>query len=249
MSVKRHKTAAGYEIAYQQSAGEGLGVVFIHGFRSDMEGGKATELHAFCDQHGIPFTRFDIFAHGVTGGDFLDYTIGHGVRDTLEILDHVATGDQMLVGSSMGGWIMLCAALERKHQVRGVVGIAAAPDFTEHVPALLSPEERAMLEEEGVVWRDSHYGAPLATTKNLLEEARNHLLLDHPVPLGMPLHLLHGQRDVDVPWQLSMQLAETVAGGEVEVSLVKDGDHRLSRPQDIELLKDAVHRMHRRLTA
>ena len=250
MTTKHHKTASGYEIAYQQSKGEGVGVVFIHGFRSDMEGSKAVELHAFCDTHNIPFTRFDIFAHGVTGGDFLDYTIGHGVRDTLEMLDHVATGDQILVGSSMGGWIMLCAALERKQQVRGLIGVAAAPDFTERFPSKMTPEERKTIEEEGVIWRNSDYwGKSVPTTKNLLDEGKNHLLLDHPIPLDMPVHLLHGQHDEDVPWQHSMQVAETITGGDVQVTLVKDGDHRLSRPQDMEILKDTLSRMHRRLTA
>lgn len=244
MTIKHHKTAEGYEIAYQQSKGEGVSVVFIHGFRSDMEGSKAVELHAFCDAHNIPFTRFDIFAHGATGGDFIEYTIGHGVRDTLEILDHVATGDQILVGSSMGGWIMLCAALERKHQVRGLIGIAAAPDFTERFPSKMTPEELKQMNEEGVIWRESVYwGKSVPTTKNLLDEGKNHLLLDHPIPLDIPIHLLHGQCDEDVPWQLSMQVSETVTSSAVEVTLVKDGDHRLSRPQDMEILKDAVLRM------
>ncbi len=249
MTIKHHKTAAGYDIAYQHSKGAGVGVVFIHGFRSDMEGGKAVELHAFCDTHNIPFTRFDIFAHGVTGGDFADYTIGHGVHDTLEILDHVATGDHILVGSSMGGWVMLRLALERKHQVRGLIGIAAAPDFTERFPEKMTPEERKQMEEEGCIWRDSPYwGKPVITTQKLLDEGKNHLLLDHPIPLDIPIHLLHGQRDTDVPWQLSMQVAETVTSRAVEVTLVKDGDHRLSRPQDMELLKESLLRMHRKFT-
>jgi pimeloyl-ACP methyl ester carboxylesterase len=249
MAVKHHKSEAGYQIAYQHTKGEGVGVVFIHGFRSDMEGSKAVELQALCEKHNIPFTRFDIFAHGVTGGDFLEYTIGHGVRDTLEILDHVATGDQILVGSSMGGWIMLCAALERKHQVRGLIGIAAAPDFTERFPSKMTPEELKQINEEGVIWRMSEYwGKSVPTTKNLLDEGRNHLLLDHPIPLDIPVHLLHGQRDEDVPWQLSMQVMETLTSSAVEVTLVKDGDHRLSRPQDMEILKDAVLRMQRMFT-
>ena len=249
MTTKHHRSQSGYDIAYQRHEGEGVGVVFIHGFRSDMEGSKAVELHQLCAAHNIPFTRFDIFAHGVTGGDFLDYTIGHGVRDTLEILDHVATGDQILVGSSMGGWIMLCAALERKHQVRGLIGIAAAPDFTERFPAKMTPEERKTIAEEGVIWRHSPYwGKSVPTTKNLLEEGRNHLVLDHPIPLDIPIHLLHGQRDTDVPWQLSMQISETVTSSDVEISLIKDGDHRLSRPQDMEILKNAVLRMQKKLT-
>ena len=126
-------SSSGQPIAYHQVKGEGMGVVFCGGFRSDMTGSKALALQEWCEKESIPYTRFDYFAHGATGGAWESFTIGQALHDTLDILDHVATGDQLLVGSSMGGWVALLAALERRHQVKGMVGIAAAPDFTERI--------------------------------------------------------------------------------------------------------------------
>jgi pimeloyl-ACP methyl ester carboxylesterase len=248
MTTRFYPSPSGYPIAFEQSAGEGVGVVFIHGFRSDKNGSKALALHGFCQEHNIPFTRFDCFAHGETKGDFLKFTIGHALADTLEILDHVATGPQILIGSSMGGWVMLCAALERKAQILGLIGVAAAPDFTESFPTKMTPEERLQMEEEGVIWRMSEYwGREVPTTKQLFEEAKAHLLMDHPIPYDGLVHLLQGQRDEDVPWPLALEIAEKLTSPAVNVTFIKDGDHRLSRPEDMRLLFASLVKMRENL--
>lgn len=237
-SIEFFQTKRGTNIAYRKQQGEGAGVVFLSGFKSDMEGTKAEALAAFCTEKNIPFTRFDYFAHGQTGGDFLHFSISHALDDTLDILDNIATGPQILVGSSMGGWLMLLAALQRREQVRGLIGIAAAPDFTEELMfAQFSPEMRATLEEDGVVYVPSDYGyEDYPITKLLIEDGRAHLLLDDSIPLEMPIALLHGQRDADVPWEFALRITQCTTGEQVSVHLVKDGDHRLSRPEDISLL-------------
>ena len=210
-----------------------------------MESTKATVLAEWCAEQGIAFTRFDYFAHGKSDGDFKEFTIGGAIADALEMLDHVATGDQMLVGSSMGGWVALHAALERKHQVRGLVGVAAAPDFTEKLMyARLSPEQRKEIEEEGLIWAHSDYfNNDYPITKNFIHEARNHLLLDDVIALEKPVHLIHGQEDVDVPWQTSLQIAEKLMSTEVTMTLIKDGDHRLNRPSDLAWLMEALRHL------
>ena len=235
----------GQRLAYRQLAGKGpLGVTFIHGFRSDMQSTKATALAEWCAARDIPFTAFDCFAHGQSEGDFMEYTISRGLESTLEMLDHVARGDQILVGSSMGGWLALLAARERRGQVRGMVGIAAAPDFTEDMWLRhMTPEHRATVESEGVLWVPSDYGSDYPITHRLILDGRNHLLLDDVIGLDIPIHLIQGQQDADVPWETALRIAKAVTSDEVTLHLVKDGEHRLSRPQDLALLFHAVERL------
>jgi pimeloyl-ACP methyl ester carboxylesterase len=242
MQPQFHTTAAGYKLAYRQQAGEGeLGILFCSGFRSDLNSTKATAMAEWCAERKIPFTAFDYFAHGQSEGDFMDYTIGKGLESTLEILDHIATGPQILIGSSMGGWIGLHAARERKYQVKGFIGIAAAPDFTEDMYLHhMTPEQRKTLEAEGVIWVPSDYGSDYPITKRFIEDGREHLLLDDMIPLEIPMHLIQGQQDAEVPWQTALKIAERVMGDEVIVTLVKDAEHRLSRPQDLALLYNAT---------
>lgn len=232
-------------IAYRQQHGAGaLGVTFIHGFRSDMASTKATAMAEWCAANNVPFTAFDCFAHGSSDGDFMEYTIGKGLESTLHILDEVARGPQVLVGSSMGGWLALLAARERKGQVRGLVGISAAPDFTEDIWLReMKPEHRATVESEGVLWVPSDYGSDYPITHQFILDGREHLVLTDVLGLEIPIHLLHGQQDREVPWETALKIAERVIGDEVIVTLVKDGEHRLSRPQDLALLFDAVQKM------
>lgn len=241
MQHSTHTTSTGHRIAYRQQAGEGgVGVTFFCGFRSDMQSTKATALAQWCAAQNIPFTCFDYFAHGQSDGDFMDYTIGRGLEDALEILDHIATGPQIIVGSSMGGWIGLHAAMQRKRQVVGFVGIAAAPDFTEQMRLLMNAEQRASYENEGVVWVPSDYGSDYPITRALIENGRELLLLEDTILLDIPVHLLQGQQDAEVPWSTAITIAERLMGEDVAVTLVKDAEHRLSRPQDLELLFGAV---------
>ena len=212
--------------------------MFLPGFRSDMTGDKATALAAFCAERGQAMLRFDYSGHGASGGRFEDGTIGRWTDDALAVIDRLTEGPLILVGSSMGGWIALLAALARPDRVAALIGIAAAPDFTEALMwQAMTVEQRATLMRDGVMHRPSQYGEPYPITRALIEDGRTQLLLNAPIALDCPVRLLHGQDDPDVPWELALRIAERVTGPDVQVILVKDGDHRLSRPQDLALLR------------
>ncbi len=224
-------------LAYRAIDGKGPGVVFLGGFHSDMTGSKAAYLAEWCAARGRAFLRFDYSGHGVSGGRFEAGTIGRWAEDASAVLTALTEGPQVRIGSSMGGWIALLLALRHPGRVSGLIGIAAAPDFTEELMWAQFPAEiRARIEREGAWTRPSAYGDGYPITRALIEDGRNHLLLNGPIALDMPVRLLHGQDDPDVPWQHSLRLAERLAGTDVEVTLIKDGDHRLSRPQDLSLL-------------
>jgi len=232
----------GASIAYHTRAGKSPGVMFLGGFRSDMTGTKAMALDAHCRATGRAYTRFDYFAHGQSSGRFEDGTIGRWAEDAIAVLDQVAQGPQVLVGSSMGGWIMLLAALKRPERVRALVGIAPAPDFTTAlIPERWPPERLAELKEKGVLYLPSQYDEqPYPYTWKLIEDGNRHLVLDKPLAFAGPVRLLHGMADPDVPWRHSLKLVEALAGGDVAVTFIKDGDHRLSREPDIARLLATV---------
>jgi len=231
----------GIELAWALLPGRAPTVVFLPGFRSDMTGDKATALAAFCAERGQACLRLDYSGHGTSGGRFEDGTIGRWAGDALTVIDRQSEGPLLLVGSSMGGWIALLAALERKERIAGLVGIAAAPDFTESLMwQAMTFEQRSALMDEGVLYAPSQYGEPYLITRGLIEDGRSHLLLQAPIALDCPVRLLHGQCDPDVPWQTALRIAEQVNGTDVQVTLVKDGDHRLSRPQDLAVLMRTV---------
>ena len=219
-------------------------VVFLTGFRSDMTGAKALHLEAHCARAGRAFLRFDYRGHGASGGRFEDGCIGDWRDDALAVLDEAVTGPLVLVGSSMGGWIMLLMALARPERVRGLVGIAPAPDFTRDLIApRLTTDQAAALARDGVILAPSAYGEPTPITARLLADGERHLLLDRPIPFRGPVHLVHGQMDPDVPWQTSLRLAGCLESAAVTVELVKDGDHRLSRDEDLRRIAAAVDRV------
>jgi pimeloyl-ACP methyl ester carboxylesterase len=231
----------GVKLAYAHLPGRLPIVVFLPGFSSDMTGAKATALAAFCAARGQALLRLDYSGHGASGGAFTDGTIGRWTEDALCVIDRVTQGPLLLVGSSMGGWIALLVALARPNRIAALAGIAAAPDFTERLMwDAMTVEERHRLMREGVLTVPSPYGDPQRITRALIEEGRSHLLLGAPVPLACPVRLLHGQRDEDVPWELALRLAEQIEGEDVQVTLIKDGDHRLSRPADLALLSRTV---------
>ncbi|MBV9251503.1 MAG: alpha/beta hydrolase, partial [Acetobacteraceae bacterium] len=208
--------------------------MFLPGFRSDMNGDKATNVAAFCAERGHAILRFDYSGHGASGGRFENGTIGRWAADTLAAIDRLTEGKLVLVGSSMGGWIALLTALVRPERVAALVGIAAAPDFTEALMwNAMSFEERTKLMRDGVMHVPSQYGEPTPITRALIEDGRKHLLLPLPIALNCPVRLLHGQADPDVPWEMALRIAEQVTSADVQVVLVKDGDHRLSRPRDL----------------
>ncbi len=232
----------GATIAYHRIPGQGRnaapGVVFLHGLMSDMTGGKALHVEAFCRAQGRAFVRFDSFGHGRSSGVFTDGTVGRWADDAVSVLDRLTEGPQVLVGSSLGAWIMLLAALRRPHRVAGLIGIAAAPDFTEDLmPNLLTPEQKAALERDGKVDLPSDYGDPPYTfTRRLLDEGRDHLVLRRPIALDVPARFIHGLKDKDVPWETSLRAVEAMQSDDAALILVKDGDHRLSEPRNLERL-------------
>jgi pimeloyl-ACP methyl ester carboxylesterase len=232
----------GATIAYHRMHGEVPGIVFLGGYRSDMTGTKALFLEDYCRRRGRAYVRFDYFGHGASSGDFALGTIARWRDDAVAIIDSLASGPQILVGSSMSGWVMLLAALARRKRIAGLVGIAGAPDFTEELLwPRLSPAQRQEIEERGRIVLPSDFDpAGYLYTRALVEDGRRHLLLGGPIPLDIPLRLPHGMRDASVPWQLSLRLADRVAGDDVTVALVKDGDHRLSRPSDLTLLAQTL---------
>jgi len=232
----------GATIAYHRLEGASPGIVFLGGYRSDMAGTKALFLDDYCRRRGRAYLRFDYFAHGASSGDFALGTIGRWRDDAIAVIDSLTEGPQILVGSSMGGWIMLLAALARPARIAGLVGIAAAPDFTrELLPVRLSPEQRRELDERGAIVLPSDYDpAGYPYTKALVEDGNRHLLLGAPIPIEVPVRLLHGLADASVPWQLSLRLAERLTGRDVALTLVKDGDHRLSTPADLARLAQTL---------
>jgi pimeloyl-ACP methyl ester carboxylesterase len=230
----------GVELAWAHLPGSGPTVVFLPGFGSDMAGEKATTLAAFCAATGKPMLRLDYSGHGASGGVFTNGTIGQWAEDARIVIDAMTTGELLLVGSSMGGWIALLLARAWPERVAGIVGIAAAPDFTERMKQAMTAEENATLARDGMLVRPSQYGDPYRITRRLLEDGRHHLLLSGKIPLRCPVRLLHGQQDDAVPWQLALTVADLLESTEVQVTLVKDGDHRLSRAQDLLLLRRTV---------
>ncbi|MBI3419771.1 MAG: alpha/beta hydrolase [Proteobacteria bacterium] len=229
------------DLAYRQD-GKGTakvpGLLFLPGFFSDMTGTKASFLAEKAEACGRVLTRFDYSGHGFSGGRFEEGSIGDWLFDAQAILDNVAEGPQILVGSSMGGWIMLLLAMARPERVKGLVGIAASPDFTEElVWKKLSPTLQKEMRAKGVIYEPSEYeqgGIPY--TMRLVEEGRNHLLLNKPIPVRCPVRLIQGMQDEDVPWGWALRIAQQLESKDLCITLVKEGDHRLSRPEDLELL-------------
>jgi pimeloyl-ACP methyl ester carboxylesterase len=227
----------GVRLAANVTEGRAPTLVFLPGFMSDMTGDKATALDAWCRARDRACLRLDYSGHGQSGGRFVDGTIGHWTTDALFLIDRLAGERILLVGSSMGGWIALNAALARPERVAGLIGIAAAPDFTEDLMwSGMAPAARAALLRDGELRVPSAYGGEQIITRALIEDGRTRLLLRGPIQLSCPVRLLHGMRDADVPWAMALRLADQLQSQDVRVTLIKDGDHRLSRPQDIALL-------------
>lgn len=238
--------APGRTIAYRRIAARpGVRlpeVVFLGGFMSDMMGRKAEALSEFCAGRGQGFLRFDHFAHGQSSGTMEDATVGGWVEDASRVLDRLTEGPLVLVGSSMGGWVMLLTALARSNRIHGLIGLAAAPDFTEElVWNAYTPEEQAKLMREGKIVEPSPYTErPYVFTRALIEDGRRHLLLNGPIAIAAPVRLIHGMKDRDVPYKTALRLAEHLVSTDVTVTLIKDADHRLSRDEDLALIADTV---------
>ncbi len=229
----------GTQLAYILTEGRQPTLVFLPGFMSDMAGEKATMLAAHASALGHASLRLDYSGHGTSGGQFIAGTIGRWTQDVLFLIDTLTDGPIVLVGSSMGGWIALLAARARPDRVAALVGVAAAPDFTETLMwAGMDGATRATLMQDGLLRVPSAYGGEQIITRALIEDGRHHLLLGAPIPVTCPVRLLHGQQDPDVPWQTALQIADRLDSANVRVTLVKDAGHRLSREADLALLRD-----------
>ena len=226
------------KIAYQQTDTDksGVGVMFCGGFRSDMTGTKAQALAEWARARATPFTRFDYFGHGASTGAFTDGTMSQWRGDIPHVLDELCAGPQILIGSSFGGWLSLMAALDRPEKVAGLLLIAPAVDMTERLMwDRFSEKAREKLKREGLIYDPSEYnpeGYPISQA--LIEDGRQHLMLGQTIELDIPVRILHGQKDDAVPWQLSLELAEQLTSQNVEMQFLKDGDHRLSEPAQID---------------
>jgi pimeloyl-ACP methyl ester carboxylesterase len=229
------------KIAVRARAGGSPGLLWLSGFNSDMQGTKALALDAWAAEQVRACVRFDYSGHGISGGAFIDGTIGRWLEECTAVFDRFCDGPQVVIGSSMGGWLALLLAREiarRRGQSRanlaGLVLIAPAPDFTEELMWKgFSPEVRQEIETKGVWLRPSQYGEPYPITRALIEEGRNHLLLGSTIEVGCPVRILQGAQDPDVPWQHAFALAHRLPSDDVVLTMIQDGDHRLSRPQDI----------------
>jgi pimeloyl-ACP methyl ester carboxylesterase len=219
------------------------GLVFAGGFRSHMRGTKAEFLDGYAARRGLAYLRFDPLGHGESSGRFEAGTIGRWIADLIAVLA-LTEGPQILVGSSMGAWLACHAARALPGRIAALVGIAPALDFTERLirPAL-TPALAATLARDGVIEVPSDYGEPTPIARALIEEGSRHLLLDGPIALAMPVRLLHGMQDADVPYAFSLEAARRITGSDVEVRLIKDGDHRLSRDSDLARLADELDRL------
>lgn len=242
---ERLTLADGTVLAYHRRPGARPGVVFLGGFTSDMTGAKATTLDYWCRGRGQAFVRFDYSGHGASSGRFADGTIGRWADEAVAVLDRLTEGPQILVGSSMGAWLMLLAALARPERIAGLLGLACAVGFTRYLLwDRLDDRLRERLRREGVISLPSSYGEPYLIALNLIEEAERHRLLDRAeLPIHGTVRLIHGMGDADVPWRISLEVAGKLATPDVRVILIKDGEHTLSRDQDLRLLTRTLGEM------
>ena len=236
------------QLAYDQTTGSGPGVVFLGGFRSDKEGTKAMDLEAWAKEQGRAFLRFDYSGHGQSSGDFLDGSIGDWADDAEAIVQGLTEGPQILVGSSMGGWIALLLARRIPKKVAGLVTIAAAPDFTEDgYWASFDDAQREVLEEDGQIALPSDYSdEPYVITKRLIDEGRNQLVLRAPLTLPFPVRFLQGTEDEAVSTQTATRLLGHAKGVDMRLTLVKGADHRFSDPECLVMIRQAVEEVSER---
>ena len=236
-------------IAVRARAGNAPGLFWLGGFKSDMRGSKALALDEWAAAHGRACVRFDYSGHGESGGDFIDGTIGRWLEESVAVFEQCCRGPQVVIGSSMGGWmaLLLARAIAKRDAadatLAGLVLIAPAPDFTEQLMWNgFSPEIREEITTKGVWMRPSEYGdgSPYPITRALIEEGRNHLLLGSAIDVGCPVRILQGAQDPDVPWKHAFALAHRLPSEDVVLTMIQDGDHRLSRPQDIARIIAAV---------
>ena len=242
MKVQYLTTSSGRKLAYEYTPGNGPTVVFLGGYNSEMSGTKGSWLAQWCQENERAYLRLDYSGHGQSDGKFADGTISKWFDDALSVIEQVTTGPLVLVGSSMGGWIMLLVAKRIANRIAGMVGIAAAPDFTRDLmwPSF-TPAQQRKLQTEGVIYLHSEYDdCDYPVKMQFIEDGDNNLVLADGIDIACPVRLLQGLKDDDVPWQTADRLVEAISSEDLSVTYFKDGDHRLSEPRFLKAITDAI---------
>ncbi len=215
-------------------------IVFLGGFRSDMQGTKALFLEDFCKKSGRPFLRFDYSGHGQSHGQFENFCVSDWVHDSKDMMKHHFDTPALLIGSSMGGWIGLILAQKEPEMLAGFIGLAAAPDFTQWIEEGMDEDQKQTLKHQGHFNLENDYGDAYTITKKLLDDGRKNKILDKSIKTSFPIHLIQGKKDADVPWQTAQKIKETLSTSTVDITYIDEGDHRLSAPQELEVLSDII---------
>jgi len=240
---KYFETSQGRRIAYHKTEGNLPSIVFLGGFKSDMEGSKATFLENWAKNKGYSYLRFDYSGHGQSSGKFIDGCIGNWLQDAEEVIKNLTEGSLVLIGSSMGGWISLLLARKIAEKIVGLLTIAAAPDFTQDsMWQNFSKQQREEIETKGITLLPSDYGEPYPITKRLIEEGKDHLIFRVPMKLNFPVRLLQGSLDTSVTRMTALKLFDHLESTNLHLTFIKDGDHSLSTPNCLEIIKtELVH--------
>jgi len=250
LAAPGHAGSADESMAYRVSDGNGPTLIWCGGLKSDMEGSKAVHLHDWARRHDRAFIRFDYFGHGQSTGRFRDGTMSRWAQDVVQVIDELATGDVVLVGSSMGGWASLLAMRARPNKVKAMILIAPAPDFTEKLMwAGFDEAQRQTIMEDGILYVPSDYDEPYEYSRELIEDGRKNLLLDSPIEFDGPVRILQGVLDDVVPWDYARRLLDVLTTQDVTMTLVKSGDHSLSQPEDLVRLETVVEQVYKHLEA
>ena len=234
-----YKNKQNHKIAYKSLKGRGLGIIFIHGLNSDMNGAKALTVERYARKNKLNFICFDCRGHGKSEGKFEDFTISDWRKDLLDIIDKIAKGPQILIGSSMGGWLMMLAAKARPKRIKGMIGLAAAPDFGKDLYNSLNKKNKREITLKGIT-KYSSYGFSYYLTKKFFIEAEKNRVLQKPFRFIKPLILIHGLKDKVVNEDVPRKILKKVTGKNVNIIYLKESDHRLSSESDLKIIKQSI---------
>ena len=237
--MRFYKNKQNHKIAYKSLKGRRLGIIFIHGLNSDMNGGKALAIEQYAKKNKLNFIRFDCRGHGSSEGKFEEFTISDWRKDLLDIIDNVAKGPQILIGSSMGGWLMMLAAKARPQRIKGLIGLAAAPDFGKDLYKVLNKKNKKEISTKGIT-KYTSYGFSYYLTKKFFIEAEKNRVLKKPFRFSKPMVLIHGLKDNVVKEDVPRKILKKVTGKNVNIIYLKESDHRLSSLTDLTIIKESI---------
>ena len=237
--MRFYKNKQNHKIAYKSLKGRRLGVIFIHGLNSDMNGGKALAVEQYAKKNKLNFIRFDCRGHGNSEGKFEDFTLSDWRKDLLDIIDNIAKGPQILIGSSMGGWLMMLAAKARPQRIKGLIGLAAAPDFGKDLYNVLNKKNKKEISTKGIT-KYTSYGFSYYLTKKFFIEAEKNRVLKKPFRFSKPMVLIHGLKDNVVKEDVPRKILKKVTGKNVNIIYLKESDHRLSSLTDLTIIKESI---------